>query len=168
MSSYYWASPLWNGLAQLQTASHSFAIHYTNGVALRQMARCNVEWYSVVYTHSRNFFWDHSLEELRHQAQLGNQAFWWHINNSSLTFRDWLKCNWRGIGKGTFLLLAREKSNGKLSIIPFFCNFREKEYYLISLRSVHIRISCLWLKYAFFVNSKHYSRSNRTKGNSKP
>ena len=49
-----------------------------------------------------------------------------------------------------------------------FCNFRGKEYYLISLRSVQIRIFCLWLKYAFFVNSKHYSRSNGTKGNFKP
>ena len=49
-----------------------------------------------------------------------------------------------------------------------FCNFRGKEYYLISLRSVQIRIFCLWLKYAFFVNSKHYSQSNGTKGNFKP
>ena len=73
-----------------------------------------------------------------------------------------------GTGKGTFLLLAREKTNGKLSINPIFFHFRVKEYYLISLRSVQIRIFCLWLKYAFFVNSKHYSRSNGTKGNFKP
>ena len=25
----------------------------------------------------KNFFWDHFLKELRNQAQLGNQAFWW-------------------------------------------------------------------------------------------
>ena len=50
----------------------------------------------------------------------------------------------------------------------FFWNFRGKEYYLISLRSVQIRIFCLWLKYAFFVNSKLYSRSNGTEGNFKP
>ena len=49
----------------------------------------------------------------------------------------------------------------------FFCNFRGKEYYLVSLRSIQIQIFCLWLKYAFFVNSKHYSRSNGTKGNFK-
>ena len=88
--------------------------------------------------------------------------------NSTLTSPDWLKCGWRGTGKGTFLLLAREKTNGKLSINPIFFHFRVKEYYLISLRSVQIRIFCLWLKYAFFVNSKHYSQSNGTKGNFKP
>ena len=117
---------------------------------------------------SQNFFWDHFLKELRHQAQLGNQAFWWHIANSSLTSLDWLKCDWRGTGKGTFLLLAREKTNGKLSINLCSCNFRGKYYYLISLRSVQIRIFCLWLKYAFFVNSKLYLRSNGTEGNFKP
>ena len=26
-------------------------------------------------TAGKNFFWDHFLKELRHQAQLGNQAF---------------------------------------------------------------------------------------------
>ena len=89
--------------------------------------------------------------------------------NSTLTSPDWLKCDWRGTGKGTFLLLGREKMNGKLSVnLFFFWNFRGKEYYLISLRSVQIRIFCLWLKYAFFVNSKHYSQSNGTKGNFKP
>ena len=49
----------------------------------------------------------------------------------------------------------------------FFCNFRGKEYYFISLRSIQTQIFCLWLKYVFFVNSKHYSRSNGTKGNFK-
>ena len=34
------------------------------------------------------FFWDHFLKELRHQAQLGNQAFWWFVNNSILTSPD--------------------------------------------------------------------------------
>ena len=38
----------------------------------------------------------------------------------------------------------------------------------ISLRPGHLGLLCLWLKYAFFVNSKHYSRSNGTKGNFKP
>ena len=70
-----------------------------------------------------------------------------------------------GTGKGTFLLLAREKTNGKLSINPFFLFSCERIY--ISLRSVQIRIFCVWLKYAFFVNSKLYSRSNGTEGNSK-
>ena len=69
---------------------------------------------------SRNFFWDHFLKELRHQAQLGNQAFWWFVNNSILISPDWLKCDWMGTGKGTFLLLAREKTNGKLSVNPIF------------------------------------------------
>lgn len=119
-------------------------------------------------TGSKNFFWDHFLKELRHQAQSGNQAFWWFVNNSILTSPDWLKCDWMGTGKGTFLLLAREKTNWKLSINPFFFYFRVKEYYLISLRSVQIRIFCLWLKHAFFENSKLYSRSNGTEGNFKP
>ena len=70
----------------------------------------------------RNSFWDHFLKELRHQAQLGNQAFWW-FNNSTLTSPDWLKCDWRGTGKETFLLLAREKTNGKLSINPIYPMF---------------------------------------------
>ena len=58
--------------------------------------------------------------------------------------------------------------NGKLSgnLFFFFGIFAGKN--IISLRSVQIRIFCLWLKYAFFVNSKHYSRSNGTKGNFKP
>ena len=56
----------------------------------------------------------------------------------------------------------------QLVINPFFCHFRVKEYYLIWLRSVQIRIFCLWLKYAFFENSKLYSRSNGTEGNFKP
>ena len=56
---------------------------------------------------------------------------------------------------------------GSYVLTLFFCNFRGKEYYLISLRSIQIQIFCLWLKYAFFVNSKHYSRSNGTKGNFK-
>ena len=44
--------------------------------------------------------------------------------NSTLTSPDWLKCDWRGTGKGTFLLLAREKTNGKLSInLIFFVIF---------------------------------------------
>ena len=30
-------------------------------------------------TACRIFFWDHFLKELRHQAQLGNQAFWWFV-----------------------------------------------------------------------------------------
>ena len=120
-------------------------------------------------TDCRNFFWDHFPKELRHQAQLGNQAFWGFVNKFTLTSPDWLKCDWRGTGKGTFLSLGREKINGKLSVnLFFFCNFRGKEYYLISLRSVQIRIFCLWLKYAFFVNSKRYLRSNGTKGNFKP
>ena len=73
-----------------------------------------------------------------------------------LTSLDWLKCDWRGTAKGTFLLLAREKTNGKLSINPFFFgNFRGKEYYLISLHSIQT------------LHSKHYSRSNGTKGNFK-
>ena len=38
---------LWNVLVQLRLlAQHSFATQYTNGVALRQMARRSVEWYS--------------------------------------------------------------------------------------------------------------------------
>ena len=45
MSSWY--MKFWNGLAQLRIAKHSFAIQYTNGVALRQMPQRNVEWYSV-------------------------------------------------------------------------------------------------------------------------
>ena len=57
---------------------------------------------------------------------------------------------------------------GSYLLTCFFCNFSGKEDYLISLRSVHIRILCLRLKYAFLVNSKHYSRSNGTKGNFKP
>ena len=64
--------------------------------------------------------WDHFLKELRHQALLSNQAFWWFVNNSTLTSPDWLKCDWRGTGKETFLLLAQEKTNGKLSINPMF------------------------------------------------
>ena len=52
----------------------------------------------------------HFPKELRHQAQLGNQAFWWLVNNSTLTSPDWLKCDWMGTGKGTFLLLAQEKN----------------------------------------------------------
>ena len=40
--------------------------------------------------------------------------------NSTLTSPDWLKYGWRGTGKGTFLLLAREKTNGKLSINLIF------------------------------------------------
>ena len=66
-------------------------------------------------------------------------------------------------------MFKRKNTNGKLSINFFCCfNFRGKEHYLISLRSVHIRIFCLWLKYTFFVNSEHYSRSYGTKGNFKP
>ena len=105
---------------------------------------------------SRNFFWDHFLKELRHQAQLGNQAFWW-FNNSTLTSPDWLKCDWRGTGKETFLLLAREKTMGSYLLTICFCNFRGKEYYLISLRSVQIRIFCLWLKYSssWILNTTH-------------
>ena len=85
----------------------------------------------------RNFFQDHFPMERRHQAQLGNQAFQGFVNNSTLTSPDWLKCDWRGTGKGTFLLLGREKMNGKLSgnLFFFFWNFRGKEYYLAALRS---------------------------------
>ena len=36
---------LWNGLAQLRI--YSFAIQYTNSVALGQMAQRNVKWYNV-------------------------------------------------------------------------------------------------------------------------
>ena len=126
----------------------------------------------AVITRKAEIFWDHFLKELKHQAQLGNQAFWWHVDNSSLTSPDWLYCDWRRTGKGTFLSLAREKTSGKLSIILFFFfffrNFRVKEYYLTSLRSVHMRIFCLWLKYAFFVNSKHYLRTNGTEKSNKP
>ena len=68
----------------------------------------------------RNFFQDHFPMERRHQAQLGNQAFQGFVNNSTLTSPDWLKCDWRGTGKGTFLLLGREKMNGKLSGNLFF------------------------------------------------
>ena len=53
---------------------------------------------------------------------------------------------------------------GSYLITLYFCNFRGKEYYLISLRSVHIQI----LAKIRFVNSKHCSRSNGTKGNFKP
>ena len=41
-----WNMKLWNVLVQLRLAQHSFATQYTNGVALRQMARRSVEWYS--------------------------------------------------------------------------------------------------------------------------
>ena len=42
-----------------------------------------------------------------------------------------------GTGKGTFLLLAREKTNGKLSIIPIFFSFSRERIlpYLAALRS---------------------------------
>ena len=56
---------------------------------------------------------------------------------------------------------------GSYLLTFFFVIFAGKNITL-SLRSVQIRIFCLWLKYAFFVNSKHYSRSNGTKGNFKP
>ena len=84
----------------------------------------------------RIFFWDNFLKELRHQAQLGNQAFWWFVY-SILTSPDWLKCDWMGTGKGTFLLLAREKTNGKLSINPIFFSFSRERIlpYLAALRS---------------------------------
>ena len=73
-----------------------------------------------------------------------------------------------GTGKGTFLLLAREKTNGKLSINPIFFSFSRERIlpYLAALRS---NTNLLPLaKIRFFVNSKHYSRSNGTKGNFKP
>ena len=73
-----------------------------------------------------------------------------------------------GQGREHFCYLREKKQMGSYLLTLCFCNFRGKEYYLISLRSVQIRIFCLWLKYAFFVNSKHYSRSNGTKGNFKP
>ena len=75
-----------------------------------------------------------------------------------------------GQGRGHFCHLRGKKTSGKLSIIlffNFFFIFRAKEYYLTSLRSVHMRIFCFWLKYAFFVNSKHYLRSNGTERNNK-
>ena len=59
-------------------------------------------------------------------AWLGSQAFWWFVYNSILTSPYWLKCDWMGTGKGTFLLLAREKTNWKLSINPFFFIFAWK------------------------------------------
>ena len=117
----------------------------------------------------RNFFWDHFLKELRHQAQSGNQAFWWFVNNSILTSPDWLKCDGWGQGREHFCYLREKKQmRSYLLTLFFFFNFRVKEYYLISLRSVQIRIFCLWLKYAFFENSKLYSRLNGTEGNFKP
>ena len=97
-------------------------------------------WGSI--SDSRNFFWDHFLKELRYQAQLGNQAFWWFVYNFILTSPDWLKCDWMGTWKGTFLLLAREKRNWKLSINPIFFSFSRERIlpYLAALRSVQIRI----------------------------
>ena len=90
---------------------------------------------SSIFAHPvrcRNFFWDHFLKELRYQAQLGNQAFWWFVYNFILTSPDWM-----GTGKGTFLLLAREKTNGKLSINPIFFLFSRERIlpYLAALRS---------------------------------
>ena len=86
----------------------------------------------------RNFFQDHFPKERRHQAQLGNQAFQGFVNNSTLTSPNWLKCDWRGTGKGTFLLLGREKMNGKLSVNLFFYFEFSRERilpYLAALRS---------------------------------
>ena len=42
-----------------------------------------------------------------------------------------------GTGKGTFLLLAREKKNGKLSVNPIFLSFSRERIlpYLAALRS---------------------------------
>ena len=40
-----WNMKLCNGLAQLRI--YSFAIQYTNSVALGQMAQRNVKWYNV-------------------------------------------------------------------------------------------------------------------------
>ena len=37
--------------------------------------RCTVKLCVRPSTNGKNFFWDHFLKELRHQAQLGNQAF---------------------------------------------------------------------------------------------
>ena len=74
-----------------------------------------------------------------------------------------------GDREGNIFVTCARKNKWEVIDYPyFFCNFRGTEYYLISLRSVQIRIFCLWLKYAFFVNSKHYSQSNGTKGNFKP
>ena len=110
--------------------------------------------------------WDHFLKELRHRAQLGNQAFWWIVNNSTPPPTGWSAIG-GGQGGEHFCYLREKKQMGSYLITLFFlCDFRGKEYYLVSLRSVQIWIFCLWLKY--FVNSKNYSRSNGTKGNFKP
>ena len=54
----------------------------------------------------------HFPKELRHQAQLGNQAFWWFVNNSTLTSPDWLKCDWLDLSKNTW------QRKGIISAIP--------------------------------------------------
>ena len=108
--------------------------------------------------------WDHFLKELRHRAQLGNQAFWWFVNNSTPPPTGWSAIG-GGQGGEHFCYLREKKQMGSYLITLFFCDFRGKEYYLISLRSVQIWIFCLWLKYAFFVNSKNYSRSHKRKLN---
>ena len=103
-----------------------------------------------------DFFWDHFLKKLRHQAQLGNQAFWW-FNNFTLTSPT----GWSAVGGGQrrkhFCYLREKKQMGSYLLTICFCNFRGKEYYLISLRSVQIRIFCLWLKYAssWILNTTH-------------
>ena len=66
-----------------------------------------------------------------------------------------------GTGKGTFLLLAREKTNGKLSINPIFFSFSRERIlpYLAALRSNTNLLPLAKIG---------YSRSNGTKGNFKP
>ena len=96
--------------------------NYFRNVLVSQRWVCWAQWKHhrqkwTTKTDRRNFFLDHFLKELRYQVQLGNQAFWWFVYNSILTSPDWLKCDWMGTGKGTFLLLAREKTNG----IRIFC-----------------------------------------------
>ena len=104
----------------------------------------------------RNFFWDHFLKELRHQAQLGNQAFWYLtiLPSPPPTGRSAIG---GGRGRKHFCYLREKKQMGSYLLTLFFFNFRVKEYYLISLRSVQIRIFCLWLKHAssWILNTTH-------------
>ena len=131
-----WKGRLWHFWCSLTFISNDTSIEYRLTLD-RHIDRVLTYYWALHRAASRNFFWDPFLKELRHQAQLGNQAFWWFVNNSILTSPDWLKCDWMGTGKGTFLLLAREKTNGKLSINPIFFLFSRERIlpYLAALRS---------------------------------
>ena len=76
---------------------------------------------------SKNFFWDHFLKELRHQAQLGNQAFWWR--EQFFTHHPRLvEVYLEGDREGNIFVTCVGKKQMRSYLLPFFCccNFPEK------------------------------------------